>query len=219
MTHPTPGSSGVADDTRPVERFRPTSGRLLGLTGVVVCALLLVYVALTVPSLTGLRVGLALAFVGVLIWTTQLRPRATAYRSRLVLRNSFRDTTVPLHAVEDLNVRRMLNVWVAGERYVCIGIGRSLRSIVKRKPSGPASLLGFDKVESYSDTATPPRPDQSAMSYADFVETRLTALVEEARRRSSAAGGTTEPPRHSWAWPEIGLLAVTGAAFVVSLLL
>jgi len=71
-------------------------------------------------------------------------------------------------------------------------------------------------IEAYTEEATPLRPDQTAMTYPDFVETRISGLAEDARRRGLDAG---DGARHHWAWPEIAALAVTGAAFVVSLLL
>ena len=204
----------------PVERFRPTSGRLVGYVSLAVIAGLVGYLAVNEHSVIGLRVGTGLLFVGVLIWVTQLRPRATAYPDTLRLQNTLRDVTVPLALIDDVSVRRMLNVWVGEKRYVCIGIGSSLRKMVRSKSRGPSSLLGWDKLEAYTEAATPLHPDQSAMNYATFVETRIGALVEDAKRRAAAGGGTTgERPRETWAWPEIVALVVTGVALVASLLL
>ncbi|HSE72181.1 MAG TPA: hypothetical protein VLA97_15565 [Nocardioidaceae bacterium] len=200
--------------TRPVEQFRPTSGRILGVASLVVVAGLLLYLLLEERTLTGLRIGLGLVFLAVLVWATQLRPRAAAYPHALHLRNSFRDTTIPLAAIDEVSVRRTLNVWVGDQRYVCIGIGRSMRSMARMKSPGPASLLGFDRLESYREGSTPALPDQSAMDYETFVVTRIEGLAEDARRR----GTTDQPPRHAWAWPEIVAVAATGTAFAASLL-
>jgi hypothetical protein len=168
----------------PVEKFVPTSGRVVGYLSLAIIAGLLVYLALDVQTTLGLRLGTGLLFAGVLVWVTQLRPRATAYPEVLELRNSLRDATVPLVLIDTVTVRRMLNVWVGEERFVCIGIGTPLRKMVKAKGSrGPSSLLGWDRLEAYTEQATPLRPDQTAMSYQDFVETRIVGLVEDARRR------------------------------------
>lgn len=205
----------------PVERFVPTSGRLVGYVSLAVIAGLVVYLAVNVQTATGLRLGSGLLFAGVLVWVTQLRPRATAYPETLHLKNSLRDATVPLVLVDEVSVRRMLVVRVGDERYVCIGIGTPLRTIVKGgKPRGPSALLGWDRLESYTEAATPHLPDQSALSYPDFVESRIVGLVEEARRRSARSAGAAPDaqPRRHWAWPEIVALAATGAAFVLSLL-
>ncbi len=216
-------AQGRPGGAEPVERFVPTSGRLVGYLSLVVIAGLLVHLALNVHTTTGLRLGTGLLFLGVLVWVTQLRPRATAYPETLHLRNSLRDATVPLALVDEISVRRMLVVWVGPERYVCIGIGTPLRKIVKAKTRGPSSLLGWDRLEAYTESATPLRPDQTAMSYQDFVETRIAALVEDARRRSQSPGAeartSDEEPRRTWAWPEIIALAGTGTAFVLSLVL
>jgi hypothetical protein len=213
-----------AAPARPVERFRPTSGRFLGWSSMLVALLLIGYVAVTSPSLDGLRVVLGLSFAAALVWATQLRPRATLYPATLELRNSFRDATVPLARIDEVTVRRTLNVWAAGERYVCIGIGTPLRPMVTmQKSRGSSTILGFDRLEAYHASQTPPSPDQSAMEYATFVETRIQDAVDQVRRDGvpgprDTAGTRHHPPRRTWAWPEIGALAVTGVGFVVSLL-
>lgn len=201
----------------PVERFRATSGRFVGYASLAVIAGLVVYLAVNVHSMTGLRLGTGLIFLGVLVWVTQLRPRATAYEDALHLQNSLRDALVPLAAIDEVSVRRMLNVWVGDQRYVCVGIGTPLRRMVKGKTRGPSSLLGWDRLEDYTESATPLNPDQSAMTYPEFVEIRLTGLVADAKGREGAA--QADRPHDLWAWPEIVALAGTGAAFVLSLLL
>lgn len=203
----------------PVERFQPTSGRFIGYAGLVVIAGLLVFLVVSEHTVAGLRIGAGLLFAAVLVWATQLRPRAVAYRDTVLLRNSFRDALVPLAVVDDVSVRRMLNVWVGERRYVCIGIGSSLRKMVKSRSRGPSTILGWDKLERYTEESTPLRPDQTAMDYATFVETRLQALVDEAKRRTSPEDAAVEQPRETWAWPEIAGLVATGLALVVTLLL
>lgn len=205
----------------PVERFVPTSGRIVGFVSLAVIAGLVIYIAANVQTTTGLRLGTGLVFAGVLVWITQLRPRATVYPETLHLKNSLQDATVPLVLIDEVSVRRMLSVWVDGERYVCIGIGTPLRKMVKAKGRGPSALLGWDRLEAYTEEATPLRPDQTAMSYQDFVEQRIVGLVQDARRRSVHSDGsvTESRPRRAWAWPEIIALAGTGTAFVLSLVL
>ncbi|HSJ21274.1 MAG TPA: hypothetical protein VK964_11935 [Nocardioidaceae bacterium] len=206
--------------TEPVVRFRATSGRVVGSVGLAVVAALLGYVAVGMQNTTGLRMATGLVFLGVLVWVTQLRPRATAYPDVLHLQNSLRDATVPLAAVDGVTVRRMLNVWVGDRRYVCIGIGIPLHKMVGFESRGASSLLGWDRLEAYTEEATPPLPDRSAMSYPDFVEARIADLVRDARRRADLRPGATAAlPRETWAWPEIVALAGTAVAFVLSLVL
>jgi hypothetical protein len=213
-----------ASPAEPVERFRPTSGWFVGWTSMLVALLLIGYVAVTSPSLDGLRIVLGLAFAAAVVWATQLRPRATLYPATLELRNSFRDTTVPLARIDEVMVRRTLNVWVGGERYTCIGIGTPLRRMVKMpKSRGSSTILGFDRLEAYHASQTPPSPDQSAMEYATFVETRILDAVDQVRRDGvpgprEATGSSPHAARHTWAWPEISALGLTGLGFLVALL-
>lgn len=216
-------STGLGE---PVERFSPTSGRGVGYLSLAVIVGVLGYLVFAVHTLTGLRVGLALAFLGVLVWATQLRSRAAVYADTLHLKNSFRDTTIPLSRIDGVTVRRTLNVWVGDQRYVCVGIGQSLRKIVKAKSTGPSAMLGWDKLDAYTRSQTPLRPDQSVTDYATFVENRIEGLVEDARRTAARRTSqrpehpeTDAHPEHAWAWPEIVALAVLGAAFLVTLLL
>lgn len=204
---------------RPVERYHATSGRFVGSMSLAVVAVVLAYVAVDVHSLDGLRLATGALLFGVLVWLTQLRPRAAASADMLRLQNSLRDVDVPLALVDDVHVGRMLSVWVGEERYDCIGIGAPLRTMVKRQRSGGASAFGWDRLEQDSEHPTPPRPAESTMSYPAFVESRITALAEDARRRRRR---TPEPqderPRKVWAWPGIVALAVTALAFAVTLL-
>jgi hypothetical protein len=204
----------------PVERFRATSGRVVGSVSLAAVVALLGYVAVGMQTPTGLRLATGLVLLGVLVWVTQLRPRATAYPDVIHLQNSLRDATVPLVVVDGVAVRRMLTVWVGDRRYVCIGIGTPLHKMVGVKSRGPSSLLGWDRLEAYTEEATPPLPDQSATSYQDFVETRIAELAEDARRRAALRSGSPIPqPTRTWAWPEIVALAGTAVAFVLSLVL
>src|SRR5512139_68793 len=114
-------AEGESTRPRPVERFHPTSGRHVGILSIAAIVGLLVYLAVDVHTVNGLRVAAGLVFFGVLIWVTQLRPRATLYPRTLHLQNSLRDTSVPLAVVDGVSVGRMLSVWVGERRYVCIG--------------------------------------------------------------------------------------------------
>ncbi len=174
---------------RPVERFKPTSGILVGYAGMLFVAVTVGYVALRVHTVTGLQVALGVLFFGVLIWMTQLRSRATAYADRLLLKNTVRDAVIPLLAIEEVSVRQTLNVWVGERRYVCIGIGQSMRSMVKGRKSG-SSMLGQGRWREFSDKAERAAPDQTAMSYEVFVVTRIEELVEQAKKEARKLGAT-----------------------------
>jgi len=204
----------------PVERFHPTGGRIVGSLSLAVIAGILVYAVVAERTVDGLKLGAGAAFFGVLVWLTQLRPRVTAYRDVLRLQNSVRDIDVPLTLLDDVHVGRMLSVWVGQKRYVCVGISAPLRTMVGSRKHGSSSVLGWDRLGEYAEHATPPRPEQSAVSYPEYVESRIVTLADEARRRTEVGErAADEAARGEWAWPAIGALAATGAAFLGSLLL
>ena len=157
---------------RPVERFKPTNGLFAGYAGLVAAAVTLGYVALYVHTVTGLRLALGALFFAVVVWVTQLRPRATAYPRHVVLRNSVRDAHVPYVAVDEVSMSQTLKIWSGGQRYVCIGIGQSLREEIKaRRRKEQAS--GGGRLTQFALMAERASTDERAMSYQTFVLTRL----------------------------------------------
>ncbi len=206
------------EQLRPVERFKPTNGMFAGYAGLAAAAVTLGYVALDVHTLTGLRLALGAVFFAVVIWVTQLRPRATAYPRHVVLRNSVRDAHVPYVLVDEVSMSQTLNVWSGGRRFVCIGIGQSLREDIKaRRRKEQAS--GGGRLTEFALRAERASTDERAMSYQTFVLTRLEELVDQAKREHRRAPQEPhQPARHVLAWPEVSALVATGLVFVVSLL-
>jgi len=200
---------------RPVERFQGNSGRFFGVFGLVLAVVVVGYVAVAVHTATGLQVALGAVAFGVLVWVTQLRPRVTAYDRTLVLHNMLRDTVVPLAVVDDVAVRQALHVWVDERRYVCVGIGRSMRSLM----SGGAprrSMPGFGRLDEMAARVENAHPRDGATSYAEYVETRLHELVSTARREEAAQEGQVRP---RLALVPVVLLVVSVVAFAGSLYL
>ena len=206
-----------ADRSRPVERFKPTSGMFIGWAGVVVMAVAVAWTAYAVHTVTGLRVALGAAFFGIVVWATQLRPRAAAYPHHLVLRNSVRDTAIPLRAIDEVAVGQSLHVVAGDKRHVCVGIGNPLRADLKARRRGQRSLLGESRWHEFAERAERAAPEQTAMTYQTFVVTRIEELVEAAKK----APAPEEPQQvtRTWAWPEVAGLVVTGAAFLATFLL
>jgi hypothetical protein len=208
---------------RPVERFKPTTGLVLGWAGVLLAAVAIGYCALEVHSMVGLRVALGAAAAGVLIWMTQLRPRATAYEESLVLRGSLHDVEVPYLAVEEVSVTQMLNVHAAGRRYVCVGIGKSIVTDIRqraKKERQATALGGGGRLRQFSEKAEIAAPDQTAMTYQTFVVTRIEELVDQAKRRArDRRDDSVAPVETRLAMPEVVGLAVTSVAFVVACIL
>jgi hypothetical protein len=199
----------------PVERFKATSGFFAGYIGLVLAVFVVGYVLLSVHTVTGLRVALGMTLFGLVTWVTQLRSRAAAYPDHLLLKNSVRDAVIPLTLITEVSVRQTLNVWVGERRYVCIGIGASVRSIFKNRKKPAASPLGMSRMREFSEMAERAAPDQSAMAYEAFVVTRIDELVEASKKKAAEEAGTGKD-HYVYAWPEITALTVTGVAFLVS---
>ncbi len=200
----------------PVEEFKPTNGLVIGYVTLAVCALAVVYVAVSAHSVTGLRVALGFAVGGCVDWVVLLRPRATADREMLRLKNSLVDVDIPLALIDGVTVRQTLNVWVGKRRYVCAGIGRSRRRMFKRSGRrGPGALLGLGKLQGYAAQVNPAGEERSGMLYETYVATRIEELAEQARQEPAPSGNRV---RHVPAWPALTALTALVVAFVVALL-
>jgi hypothetical protein len=199
---------------RPVQKFKPTTGPVIGYVGLAACALAVAVVATSERHVIGLRVALGAVLVGVLIWLVLLRPRATAYDDTLVLRGMVSDTTLPLAGIDAAVVRHMLVVWVGEDRYTCAGIARSTRSMVKRRNPGVLSVLGLQQVDDRMGAVGAGGDIGTSGDYATFVETRIEDLATSARRD----GRHGPAVRRRWARLEIGALALSALAFLLSLL-
>jgi hypothetical protein len=210
-------SQPSTDRSTPVERFKPTGGVFVGYAGLAAAALALGYVVLFVHTVTGLQVALGAVFIGVVVWVTQVRPRATAYPRHVVLKNSVRDAHVPLAAVDEVAMGQMLNLWVGDERYVCIGIGQSLREDLKTRRRKQDVTGGGSRLTQLTLKAERASTDERAMSYQTFIVTRLEELVEQAKREP--APEPYPPARYVVAWPEVAVLAATGLAFLLTFFL
>ena len=186
------------------EAFRPTSGRLTGVAMVGLGALVAV-LAVVDASNVDHWVGALGAVAALLGWTYLLRPRVRVGDGDLRLRNPFSDVRIPLAAIEELSVRQVLVVGVAGRRVTSPGLGRSRASLVKQpraREDAPAS-------------------ETVAASYGEFAEDRLHHHMEAARARHGVrlyseeqlalAAGLERRP----AWPEIVALGLAVAATVL----
>jgi hypothetical protein len=198
----------------PVQRFKPTSGRFVGTAGIAVALVLIASVAVTEQNQRGLQICLGLAIVVVLIWMTLLRPGVTAFTQTLILRNLASDFEVPLAAVDAVVVRHALNVWVGERRYVSPAIGRTSRSMLKKRKPGAASGLGTEVNESGQLFGQSSQIGSGA-DYATFVEQRIEFLARDARR---TATGEPAPVRRRWAVLEIAVVAVLALMLLASFL-
>lgn len=199
----------------PVQKFRPTSGTALGHVGIAATLLAIGLVAVTEPSLVGLRICVGLAAFGLLLWLALLRPRVTAYDETLVLRGLASDLHLPLAGIDTAVVRHTLNVWLGEDRYVSPAIGRSSRKMLNRRSRGPMAVLGVEQTDDRMGLGQAGEIGSSG-DYATFVENRIEDLARSARRDLR---GEPPPVRREWAVPELTALAVLTVAFLLTYLL
>ena len=196
MNHDASTGNG-ADTTEPgyVEKFPPTSGRVMGVMAVGLCVVVLVYALFDGDRGFEAPVAWAAAFAGVLSYAALLRPAVRVGSGALVLRNMVDTNEIPLAAIQEVAVGQVLAVRTDEKRYVSPAIGTSFLRTVR------------------------PRTSQSGdvgLTYPDYVRDRILHLADGARRR---AGDEDVATRRTWAWPVIGGLALTGIGFVVAVVI
>ena len=201
-----------------VERFAPNGGTVIGVLGALAVIAFVVGWAVA-PDEVPLWVPAVALFGGVVLYTSTVRPRVLVQGYDLVLRNMLSTLFIPLASIEELAVRQVLAVRAGDKRYVCAGVGRSLRQAMKGTTMQRArDRTGLMTGESNSGARQP------EINYADFVEMRLQELVNEDRARrgirrfSGEAEELARQVRREPAWPEIAALVVTGVFMVVAFL-
>lgn len=203
-----------------VERFPPTSGRFSGILGLLTAVVVLV--AAVWAGLEGTALGVAIVAVlgAVLVWIALLRPQVSVTESDLVLRGMLHTDRIPLAAIEKVVITQVLAVAAGGRRFVSPAIGHSVRESAKRRRLGGLEQQGFDDL---ARAATPRSGGRGAVQ--EYVESRIVHLAEEERARHGVPRGSAEQRalaagiRRTWAWPEIGGIAVLALAFLVWLAL
>ena len=202
-----------------VEKFAPNGGRVVtGLGAVVVVAMILAWA--TDPTRGTFWVPCLALVIALLLWTSTLRPRVMVEGWSLVLRNMLSTVRLPLAAIEEVAVQQVMAVRAGGKRYVCSGVGRTLRQAMK----GSAMQRAREQAGGLRGEIAKAQVREPGMNYADFVEIRVQELVNEDRMRrgvarfSPEADELAEQVRREWAWPEIAALVACVAFFVVGLL-
>ena len=208
--------TGTTDhgDTR-VEKFAPNGGGVIAVLGGLVvlgCIVAWVFDMDGVP----LWVPASALLGGIVLYTSTVRPRVLVQGYELVLRNMLTTVYIPLAAIDEVAIQQVMAVRAGGKRYVCAGVGRTLRQAMKgsaiqkvREQSG--GLRG--------ELATVREPD---LNYADFVEIRVQEFVKEDRARrgikrfSPEADELARQVRRELAWLWIGALVASVGFFVVA---
>jgi len=200
-----------------VEKFAQNGGQVVAVLGALVGVAMLVGWALD-PGEVALWVP-ALALVIVLVvWTSMLRPRVLVQGSFLVLRNMLTTVRIPLAAVEEIAVRQVMAVRAGDKRYVCAGVGRTLRQAMK----GSAMQRARERMGGLHGGV--PTVAEPGMIYADYVELRVRELVKADRTRRGLTATSPELDelathvRREPAWPEIAALGASVLLLVVAVL-
>jgi hypothetical protein len=173
-----------------VEKFAPNGGVFMaGVGGLVAVAMIVAWA--TGPERETLWVPCLAIVIALLVWTSTLRPRVLVQGSSLVLRNMLSTVRIPLAAVEEIVVRQVLAVRAGEKRYVCAGVGRSLRQAMKgsaamRAREHAGGLTGEFAAADAADVGP-------GVIYADYVELRIRDLAKKDRERR----GLTRAPRCS----------------------
>ena len=184
----------TGDGSQPgyVEKFPPTSGRIIGIIALLLCAAVLVYALVDGYGGIGVEVAWGAAFVGLVSYAALLRPAVRVDSGSLVLRNMLDTNVVPLASIDEVAVRQVLAVRTDEKRYVSPAIGTSFLRTIRPRNTAMATL-----------------------SYPEYVRDRILHLADGARRRNG--DGDTPPVRREWAWPEIAGLVVTALGLVVAI--
>jgi hypothetical protein len=211
--------TGTDQSDTTVEKFAPNGGTGIAVIGGVVAVAFVVawvvdmdQVALWVPAVA--------LFGGVLLHMSTVRPRVMVKDRALVLRNMASTIHLPLASIEEVAVRQVMAVRAGGTRYVCAGVGRTMRQAMK----GSAVQRAREEMGGLRGEVARATVREPGMNYADFVELRIQELVNEdlmrrgIKRFSPEADELAKQVRRERAWPELGALVVTAAFFVVALL-
>ena len=205
-------------DSQVEEKFAPNGGQVTGVLGLLVVATF-VGVWVSDRDRVPLWVLAVALLVGVLIWSTMLRPRVWVEPGTLVLRNMLDTTRIPLAAVEEVAVRQVMAVRVGERRFVSPGVGRSLRQAMKGSAAHRvrAELPGLQGLAAEAAAVVEP-----GMVYGDYVELRLRDLATEDRSRRGIRLGSPELDAlagqvdRTRAWPEIVAVAASSVFTVLA---
>ncbi|MGA8248910.1 MAG: hypothetical protein WB797_18535 [Nocardioides sp.] len=211
-----------------VHTFRPTNGRIIGVSGLLICMVVAAMFAVSGSAHIAVPGILGSAFGALLVWSALLRPGVSASADELHIRTLVESVSIPLAAIDTVVVRRYLLVRAGGKKYICPAISRPLRKTVRAelKWKGSPQLLapGLQLSDSLGSLETQVPEGGRDIAYPDFVETQISTLADSARARRGIAARSEEEYElgsqvvRRKAWPEIVGLAVLGAALVVALL-
>jgi hypothetical protein len=191
----------------------------MGWTGVAIAVVAIVLLLFGDHSLETTRFAFVVGIFGLLVWCYMLRPRLVIGAAEVELRNAFSSWHVPLADVRRVAVRAVTMVYTDERRFHGVAVGRPVRSLRGgRQSKGPAiGIPGLGARYADLDHATPQqiKGNLDADGVADFVTEQILLYSDRAR----SVAHPELAPRRSWAWAELGALALLVVGLVVSLLL
>ena len=187
-----------SDSTQPgyVEKFPPTSGRVMGILAVGLSVAVMLYALFDGEDGFEAPVAWGAAFAAIVSWAALLRPAVRVERDELVMRNMVDTHHIPLAAIDEVVVRQVMAVRVDEKRYVSPAIGHSVMRMVRPKTE---------------------RDGERSFTYQEYVRDRLLDLADGARKR--LAGAEAPTPTRAWAVPEIAGLVITAIGLIVTIAL
>ena len=212
-------TTGTDDGDTRIEKFAPNGGTAVAVLGGLVALGFIVAWVLDMEGVP-LWVPAVALLVGIVLYTSTVRPRVRVQGRELVLRNMLSTVYLPLASVEEMAVRQVMAVRAGGKRYVCAGVGRPMRQALK----GSAMQRAREEMGGIGGEIAKATVREPGMHYADFVEIRIQELINEDRvrrgvkRYSPEADELAREIRRELAWPEIAALVATAAFFVIAIL-
>ncbi|MBF4161799.1 hypothetical protein [Nocardioides acrostichi] len=209
-----------------ITRFAPTSGRVTGILGLLICAVTIVAALVGERTVTSFAFAAGCLLAAALVWTTLLRPRLWVEHGVLVLRNPFSTVRIPLAAIRSVVVRQVFAAHVGGDRYVNASIGRSRQKAVMGSSAALQQVrgglwggaLGGDRMWGSGS-------DEGGLEFATYVEEELGRQIDAdlrargIRARSPEQAALAEQVARERAWPSVAAVVVPALALVVLLLL
>jgi hypothetical protein len=184
--------------------FPPNTGRTVGYLGLALAVAVIAVSYYYVPTREWITLSVGCVAGGIAVWIILLRPRAYATGESLVLVNMVSNTWIPLAAIERVEPRHALIVWVNGKKHLCVGIAKSRRVATGRARSRVSKARGG--IESRAGWMTPTdtrlATGYEQGHYEDFVVSRIEQLAKDAVDQGMQPG----PVRRVPAPLEIGLL-------------
>jgi hypothetical protein len=191
----------------------------VGWFGIAIAAVALVLLLFGDHSISTVRFAFAVAIFGLLVWCYMLRPRVVVDPDEVELRNAFSSWHVPLAEVRRVAVRAVILIYTDERRFHGVAVGRPVRSLRGgRQSKGPAiGIPGLGARYADLDQSAPQQAkgNLDADGVADFVTEQILLSADRAR----SAPRDELAPRRSWAWFEVGALALLVVGLVVTLLL